>query len=95
MGILQVIAPLAACWNIKNVVAHHINIDVNRVAEQLTVGYVFGHEDRTTIVLFPFNESRNFLARNQVLDFLLNDMGSSPIIIQNIDVGHQKQFVTL
>ena len=68
---------------------------MNRVTEQLAIGYVFGHEDRTTIVLFAFYESRNFLTRNQILDFLLNDMGSSSIIIQNINIGHQKQLVAL
>ena len=95
MGVLQVVAPLAARWNIENVVAYHINIDVNRVAEQLAVRYVFGYEDDASIVLFTLNESRDFLASNQILDFLLNDMCSSPIVIQNVDVGHQKQLVAL
>ena len=93
VGVFQVVAPLATRWNVEDVVAYHINIDVNRVAEQLTVRYVFGYEDDASIVLFTLNESRNFLACNQILDFLLNDMCSSPIVIQNIDVGHQKQLV--
>ena len=68
---------------------------MHRVAEQLAVGYVFGDKNWSSLVLFATNECGNFFPRNQVLDFPLDDMGSIPIIIQNIDVWYQKQLVAL